>query len=131
LPGGGVAPLSGRGIDCKSMSARRILLIDSDPDFQARLQDNFAPYGFEIVTAMDDPAALGQVPDMQPEVIFIAVELPDKTGYSLCNKAKKGVAREIPVVLTTASVPPSGFLSHRKLRVHADEYLDKRTLTDQ
>ncbi len=113
------------------MSQRRILLIDSDPEFQQRLQENFSPYGFEIHTAPENANSLSQVKDVGPEVIFIAVELPDKTGYSLCNKAKKGVAKEIPVVLTTASVPPSGFNSHRKLKVHADEYLDKRTLTDQ
>src|SRR5262249_38661574 len=59
----------------------------------------------------------------------ISVELPDKIGYSTCNKAKKGVARKIPVVLTTATVPPADLAQHRKLKVHADEYIDKRTVT--
>jgi len=113
------------------MSARRILLIDNDTEFQTRLQENLAPYGFEVYVADEDPASLQSVTDLGPEALFIAVELPDKTGYSLCNKAKKGVAKQLPVVLTTASVPPSGFASHRKLKVHADEYLDKRGLTDQ
>src|SRR5262249_6630256 len=58
-----------------------------------------------------------------------AVDLPDKAGYSICNKAKKGVAKNIPVILATATVPPAALEDHRKLKARADEYLDKRTLT--
>src|SRR5262245_57852614 len=111
--------------------ARRLLLIDHDPSFHDILHDNLSQYGFEVYLADDGGAALSQLQEIQPEIIFIAVELPDKVGYSLCNKAKKGIAKDVPVVLTTASVPPAGFKSHRKLKVHADEYLDKRTLTVQ
>jgi CheY-like chemotaxis protein len=111
------------------MSFRRLLLIDSDPAFHRMLYEHLAPYGFEIyvVETSDDP--LSEVREVGPEIIFIAVEVPDKIGYSLCNRAKKGVARDIPVVLTTSSVPASGFNSHRKLKVHADEYIDKRVMT--
>ncbi len=111
------------------MSFRRLLLIDSDPGFHRLLYDQLAPYGFEIYVVDESPDPLSEVREVGPELIFIAVETPDKVGYSLCNRAKKGVARDIPVVLTTASVPPSGFNSHRKLKVHADEYLDKRVMT--
>ncbi|HET6613619.1 MAG TPA: hypothetical protein VFG83_16585 [Kofleriaceae bacterium] len=111
------------------MSPRRLLLIDVDPTFSQMLKDHLGPYGFEVHAVTDSDNPLSQVGEVEPEIIFIAVELPDKVGYSLCNKAKKGVAKDIPVVLTTSTVPPSGFKSHRKLRVHADEYLDKRTMT--
>ena len=109
------------------MSARRLLLIDADPDFRRILDQQLGPYGFEIHTAEANIDSLGHVRELLPEIIFIAVEEPDKVGYSLCNKAKKGVAKSIPVVLTTRSVPTKGFNSHRKLKVHADEYIDKRT----
>lgn len=110
------------------MSPRRLLLIDTDPDFHQLLLDRLGPYGFEIHQADEANNPLGQIPELKPELIFIAVEMPNKVGYSLCNKAKKGVARDIPVVLTTSTVPASGFYSHRKLKVHADEYIDKRTM---
>lgn len=113
------------------MSARRLLLIDPDENFFRILHEQVSPYGFEIYRVDPNPDALGYVDEVKPELVFIAVEEPDKLGYSLCNKAKKGVARDIPVILTTASVPPSGFLSHRKLRVHADEYIDKRSMRTQ
>jgi len=112
------------------LSARRLLLIDNDPRFRRTLHQQLGPYGFEIHLADQGSAdALGQVRELRPEIIFIAVEEPDKHGYSLCNKAKKGVASNIPVVLTTNTVPKKGFLSHKKLKVHADEYIDKRSMT--
>lgn len=113
------------------MSARRLLLVDSDDNFFRVLHEHVSPYGFEIYRVEENPDSLDYVKDLNPQIIFIAVEEPDKVGYSLCNKAKKGVAVNIPVVLTTSSVPPSGFHSHRKLKVHADEYIDKRTMTPE
>ena len=113
------------------MEARRLLLIDDDPKFTDLVSSHLNPYGFEVVVASNGDNPLGQVKVVKPELIMIAVELPDKTGYALCNKAKKGVAKKIPVVLTTSSVPPAGFKSHRRLKNHADEYLDKRTLSSE
>jgi CheY-like chemotaxis protein len=113
------------------MHVRRILLIDDDQDFQQLLEQRLGPYGFQIVRPVDPSNPLGHVKDVRPAIIVIAVELPDKVGYALCNKAKKGLAREIPVILTTRSVPASGFRSHRKLKVHADEYIDKRSMTEE
>jgi CheY-like chemotaxis protein len=113
------------------MAQRRALLIDSDPGFNELLSRVLAPYAVEIHAVTDGSDGLSTVPDLTPELIFISVELPDKVGYSICNKAKKGVAKNIPVILATSSVPPSDLAQHRKLKVHADEYIDKRTVTPE
>ncbi len=114
------------------METRRLLLIDSDNEFKDLLNSQLAPYGFEVsAVSPDERDPLSRVTELSPAAVFIAVELPNKFGYSLCNKAKKGVAKEIPVILTTRSVAPSGFQSHRKLKAHADEYIDKREMTEQ
>jgi CheY-like chemotaxis protein len=111
------------------MAARRVLLIDNDKSFHETLARALAPYGIGVHVIDDGTDGLNRVPDLEPEVIFIGVELPGKVGYSICNKAKKGVAKRIPVVLATATVPPADLAKHRKLTVHADEYVDKRTVT--
>src|SRR5262245_30651731 len=108
---------------------RRIQLIDADRDFERTLSEQLGPYGFESLRMPEGADALARVPQIEPVVIFIAVDEPDKLGYSLCNKAKKGVAAQIPVVLVTSSVTPEGFANHRKLKIHADEYIDKRTMS--
>src|SRR5262245_30352632 len=113
------------------MHVRRLLLIDDDPEFRDLLNDRLVPHGFEVVQPPDPGNPLGHLKEVRPSIIVIAVELPDKIGYALCNKAKKGLARDIPVILTTRSVPASGFRSHRKLKVHADEYIDKRGMSEE
>src|SRR5262245_30711910 len=111
------------------MTHRRILLIDIDRDFQRVLGDQLHPYGLEVVAVPPAGDPLAQVSKLAPAAVFIAVDEPEKVGYALCNKAKKGVAAELPVVLITSSVSPEGFANHRRLKVHADEYIDKRTMS--
>ncbi|MBI4512320.1 MAG: response regulator [Deltaproteobacteria bacterium] len=111
------------------MAERRVLVIDNDQSFSSLLQNALSPYGVDVAVVQDHNDGLGLAKELEPELLFIAVELPDKLGYATCNKAKKGIAKNIPVVLATASVPPSDLEQHRKLRVHADEYMDKRTLS--
>ncbi|MBL8620219.1 MAG: response regulator, partial [Myxococcales bacterium] len=110
------------------MSQRPILLVDPDREFHALLSRELGPYGFQVVqdTSAD---ALAQVAKLGVVAVVIAVDEPDKKGYATFNKAKKGVAANVPVVLVTSSVAIDAFAAHRKLKVHADEYLDKRGLS--
>ncbi len=112
------------------MRARRILLIDNDPSFHRLLHEQLGAYQFEIQPCpLDAENPLAAVKELSPALIFIGVEMPDKVGFALCNKVKKGAAKAIPVVLTTASIPAAGFAGHRRLKARADEYHDKRTET--
>jgi len=73
------------------MSVRRLLLIDSDEVFYNNLYQLLSPYGFEIYRVPESPTALNQIDEIAPELIFIAVEEPQKIGYSLCNKARNSL----------------------------------------
>src|SRR5438105_4127789 len=110
-----------------NMSQRRILLIDADRDFHRMLTRELGRYGFEIVRD-DSPEAITRLSELGAAAVVIAVDEPERKGYALFNKAKKGVAANVPVVLVTSSVPADVFANHRRLKVHADEYLDKRDL---
>lgn len=118
------------GVRGTMSDVRRILLIDPDLAFAQRLTQVLAPYHVDVVTIPDGAEALGRVTEIGPAALVIAVEEPEKLGYALCNKAKKGVAASLPVVLVTTTVTAQGFANHRRLKIHADEYLDKRTLSD-
>jgi CheY-like chemotaxis protein len=109
--------------------SRRILVIDADVGFQRLLRDQLSPYGFDVVIAMDGADAIARLPQLQPTLLVIAVEEPDKQGFATFNKAKKGPAANVPIVLATASVSPDSFTNHRRLKLHADEYIDKRQLS--
>ena len=110
--------------------SRRILLIDADSTFQARLVQLLGRYPFEIVVEEDPAQAVAAGTVNQPALIVVAVEEPDKAGFKLFQKLKKGALGKTPIALVTATVPAESFAKHRGLKVHADEYFDKRTISD-
>src|SRR5690349_5319255 len=111
------------------MSQRRILLVDADLEFHRLLTRELSPYGVEVVRD-DSPDAIGRLATLGAEALIIAVDDPEpKKGYALFNKAKKGPAAGLPVILVTRTIAPDLFAGHRTLKVHAEEYLDKRGLS--
>ncbi len=113
-----------------SMLHRRALVIDRDEIFSTLVQDWLSDYAFEVHVTGDGGEGLAMVSDLKPNLIFIAVDLPDRSGFSLFTKAKT-MARRVPVILSTSTLPWSEMALHEKLKIHADFYLDKRTLTQE
>ncbi|HZJ67034.1 MAG TPA: response regulator, partial [Kofleriaceae bacterium] len=109
---------------------RRILLIDADPAFRAALAQQLERYRFEIAAEPDVEQALAQGAAQPPALLMVAVEEPDKAGFKVFQRCKKGPLARVPIVLVTATVSPDSFAKHRGLKVHADDYLDKRALSD-
>jgi hypothetical protein len=73
-------------------------------------------------------AAVEQIKQTAPGLIFIAVDRPAKEGFALFSEIRREV-KKTPIVLVTATLPAEELNLHAKLKVHADAYLDKRTLT--
>ena len=66
-----------------------------------------------------------------PAAIIIGVDEPEKAGFRVFQKCKKGTLAKHPDRPgDRRSVTTDAFSKHRGLKLHADEYLDKRTLTD-
>src|SRR5262245_49097084 len=107
---------------------RRILLIDADPGFRSTLVQHLGRYRFDVVVEADPDEALAIGATQPPALMLVAVEEPEKTGFKVFQRIKKGPLAKVPVILTTGSVAPENFAKHRSLKTHADEYLDKRTL---
>src|SRR5688572_23288862 len=109
---------------------RRILLIDADHDFYARLSDLLGRYRFDIMVRPDPDEAIADGAIQQPALIILAVDEPAKQGFKSFQTIKKGPLARIPIILVTSTMAPSALQKHRSLKTHADEYLDKRALSD-
>jgi DNA-binding response OmpR family regulator len=109
---------------------RRILLIDADPEFYARLSDLFGRYRIEIMLRPDPDEAIADGAVDAPALIVLAVDEPDKAGFKTFQTIKKGPLAKLPIVLITKTVAPSAMQKHNGLKTHADVYLDKRSLSD-
>ena len=111
---------------------RRVLLIDADAGFRETLTRELGRYkGVVVMTEADATRAFAIAAADAPSLIIIAVEEPEKTGYKVFQKCKKGALSKVPILLVTASVSADSFAKHRGLKVHADEYVDKRTMSAQ
>ena len=109
---------------------RRVLLIDSDLAFRDTLTEELARYGVALVNEPEADRALQLAAADAPSLIILAIdEATKKAGFRVFEKCKKGALSKVPIMLATGTVPADSFAKHRGLKVHADEYLDKRTMT--
>ena len=108
---------------------RRVLLIDADTAFRETLTHELGRYHVAVLAEPDGERALGLVGSDPPVLIVIGVEEPEKAGFRVFQKFKKGALAKVPVILVTSSVAPDSFAKHRSLKVRADEYLDKRAMS--
>src|SRR5258706_7085140 len=109
---------------------RRVLLIDSDIAFRDTLTHELGRYRVIVMTEADPDRALALANADAPALIVLDIEEADKkAGYRLFEKCKKGALSKVPIILVTRSVPAESFAKHRGMRVHADEYIDKRTMS--
>ena len=111
------------------MATRRVLVFDNDRAFLDLLQNSLDQYGFEVQVAAPGSDDIHMLKVLNPEAIFIAVEAPGKAGYTVCSKVRKAVGKKIPIVLTTATLSQDDLALHGILKVRANVYLDKRSLS--
>jgi CheY-like chemotaxis protein len=111
------------------MASRRVLVFDADSDFLTLLKSTLGEYGFEIQAVDPMSYDIHRVKELKPEAIFIAADDPGKLGYELCTKFKKTVGKKIPIILATSTISPRNFALHGKMKMRADAYLDKRSLS--
>jgi DNA repair exonuclease SbcCD ATPase subunit len=109
---------------------RRVLLIDTDPAFRDTLTQLLNRYRVVVMSEPDPDRALAIANADAPSLIIIGVEEPEKAGFRAFQKCKKGSLAKVPIVLVTGSMAPDAMAKHRGLKLHADEYIDKRAMTD-
>ena len=110
------------------MTSRRILLIDADPEFWAFLTQQLADYWFDVLVMPELDEAVELAKTDPPALVLLAVEEPAKLGFKAFTPFKKPALARIPLIITTRSLLPKSVADHRKLVVHAHDYLDKRTV---
>ena len=111
------------------MATRRVLVLDDDSEFLSVLQGSLGVYDFEIQSMDPIPDSIRTLKILNPDVIFISADLPDKIGYTLCGKTRTAMGKKVFIAFTTAVLSSHDLSMHQKQRLHADLYLDKRNLS--
>src|SRR5437016_14307884 len=84
----------------------------------------FADEGVDVTTAGNGEEAMQKFVEMQPDIVLADVNMPDPTGYHICEMIKQyELTRHIPVILLVGSFEP--FDQDEAERVGADGFMTK------
>jgi len=84
--------------------AKRILVVDNEPDLLKIVVFRLKKSGYEILTARDGQEALDLLEKNRPDLILLDLILPRVSGYDVCRRIKADdMLRHIPIIGFTAS----------------------------
>jgi chromosome segregation ATPase/DNA-binding NarL/FixJ family response regulator len=103
---------------------KRSVLIESDPALVDAVRTALQPLGVSVAVVPVGEGALERCKSPIPDLIILSAELPDMSGFSVCNRIKRALP-EIPLVLYTSEATQGAVEAHRASRTRANEYLRK------
>lgn len=106
------------------MSDHTILVVDKDQEISNMLQIYFKGKGHTVQVAGTGKEALEKIRLELPQLILLAVELPDTEGYEVCSNLRSNTrTSHIPIFFLTQKGERRDKL--RGLEVGADDYITK------
>jgi two-component system phosphate regulon response regulator PhoB len=82
--------------------ARRVLVVDDDPNTVRYLSVLLEENGYDAVTACDGKEGLERVRETKPDLIVLDVMMPKKTGLTLFKQLKRDDEfKDVPILMAT------------------------------
>ncbi|MGD9817293.1 MAG: response regulator [Desulfomonilaceae bacterium] len=82
--------------------AKKILVIDDEPDMVTFLTTLLEDHGYETVTAMDGDEGLSQLRSQKPDLVSLDLLMPNKTGIKMFRELRKDPDLcNTPVIMVT------------------------------
>jgi CheY-like chemotaxis protein len=114
-------------------AAKRVLVVDDEPDVVSYLEMVLRDSGYETLTAADGTEALARIRAERPDLVTLDISMPKASGTRLYKEVKTDPALAgIPVVIVTAVTGYGGdryayekFLGNRTLVPAPDGFFPK------
>lgn len=104
--------------------AKRILLVDDEPNLVLLMEARLKVNGYEVLTANNGQTALEVAKKEKPDLIILDLMLPKMDGYKVCALLKKDVRyAKIPIIMFTARAQQEDIQLGEE--VGADAYITK------
>src|SRR5512137_2168044 len=100
----------------------RVMHIEPDPALADEVRRAFSPAGVSVEAVTQGDGAVERCRQSRPDLILLSAELPDMSGFSVCNRLKRALG-SVPLLLYTAEADEAAIQAHRATRTPADGYL--------
>lgn len=107
---------------------RRILIVDDKWENRSVIASLLEPIGFEVIEANDGKEALAKINVFPPDLIVTDLMMPIMDGYALMERLKKSPDKNIPIIVSSASVFESE--QYKSLNAGACAFLPKPVPAD-
>jgi DNA-binding response OmpR family regulator len=104
------------------MSAKRILVIEDNPDLAYGLRNNLEIEGYDVEVAGDGTKGLARARTGKPDLVILDLMLPGLDGFRVLRTLREG-GHGMPVLILTARGEEADKV--RGLRLGADDYVTK------
>ncbi len=105
-----------------SSDAKRILVIEDNPDLAYGLRNNLEIEGYEVEVAKDGVKGLARARAARPDLIVLDLMLPGMDGFRVLRALRED-GQGMPVLILTARGEEADKV--RGLRLGADDYVTK------
>jgi DNA-binding response OmpR family regulator len=105
-----------------SLSRRRILIVEDEPDIARGLRDALEFEQFEVTTTGHGREGVKHVRERGVDLVILDLMLPDINGFSVCEEIRK-IQPVVPIIMLTARSQEVDKI--RGLEVGADDYVTK------
>jgi signal transduction histidine kinase/CheY-like chemotaxis protein len=102
---------------------RRILIVDDKWENRSVIVSLLEPIGFEVIEANDGKEALVKINAYPPDLIITDLMMPRMDGYALMERLQKSPDKNIPIIVSSASVFESE--QYKSLNAGACAFLPK------
>lgn len=104
--------------------AKKILICDDEPYVTESLSYLVKREGYQVMTAEDGEDGFNKAKEILPDLIFLDVMMPKKSGFEVCQQLKRDDrTKGIYVIILTARGEESD--EKRGKEAQADEYITK------
>ena len=102
--------------------AKRILVVEDEPDLVRGLKDALGFEGFDVTTALDGGSGIRAARATPPDCVILDLMLPDRNGFTVCADLRQFLPR-VPILILSARSQESDII--RGLEAGADDYVRK------
>ncbi len=118
------------------MSAKKVLIVDDDPDYVMATKMVLEGEGYQVSDASDPQAAMEAIKQNKPDLILLDVMMINETdGFHLAKQLKDNPeTANIPILMMTAIGKKRDFVyegEKDKEFLPVDDYLEKPTPPEQ